>query len=57
LTGGGPGTSTQVISFTIYQRFFVQDSAGYGAAMSVFVMFLVAVVIGVAMTRQKARSQ
>ncbi len=57
LTGGGPGTSTQVISFTIYQRFFVQDSAGYGAAMSVFVMFLVALVIGVAMTRQKARTQ
>ncbi|MEV8468652.1 sugar ABC transporter permease [Fluviibacterium sp. DFM31] len=57
LTGGGPGTSTQVISFTIYQRFFVQDSAGYGAAMSVFVMFLVALVIGVAMTRQKAKSQ
>ncbi len=57
LTGGGPGTSTQVISFTIYQRFFVQDSAGYGAAMSVFVMFLVALVIGVAMTRQKARTR
>ncbi|MCR8723735.1 carbohydrate ABC transporter permease [Frigidibacter sp. ROC022] len=57
LTGGGPGTSTQVISFTIYQRFFVQDSAGYGAAMSIFVMFLVALVIGVAMTSQKARSR
>ncbi|WDR04233.1 sugar ABC transporter permease [Devosia algicola] len=56
LTGGGPGTSTQVISFTIYQRFFVQDNPGYGSAMSVMVMFAVTLIIGVAMTRQKAQS-
>jgi len=35
LTGGGPGTSTEVISFTIYRRFFTEDQAGYGAAMSI----------------------
>lgn len=56
LTGGGPGTSTQVISFTIYQRFFVQDNPGYGSAMSVTVIFFVTLIIGVAMTRQKAQT-
>ena len=56
LTGGGPGTSTEVISFTIYQRFFLQDDPGYGAAMSVTVIFAIACVIAVAMTAQKARS-
>ena len=57
LTGGGPGTSTQVISFTIYQRFFVQDNPGYGSAMSVSVMFIVTLIVAVAMTRQRAQSR
>ncbi len=48
LTGGGPGTATEVVSFTIYQRFFTEDRAGYGAAMSVAVMFLVALMLVVA---------
>lgn len=57
LTGGGPGTSTEVISFTIYQRFFVQDNPDYGAAMSVAVIFIIATVIAIAMTRQRSLSQ
>lgn len=57
LTGGGPGTATEVISFTIYQRFFIQDNPGYGSAMSVTVIFIVALIVGVAMTRQRAASQ
>ncbi|PVB62304.1 sugar ABC transporter permease [Labrenzia sp. 011] len=57
LTGGGPGTATEVISFTIYQRFFTQDNPGYGSAMSVTVIFIIAAVIAVAMTRQRSRSQ
>jgi len=40
LTSGGPGTSTEVVSLTIYRRFFVEDRAGSGAAMSI-VAFLV----------------
>ncbi len=35
LTSGGPGTATEVISLTIYRRFFIEDNAGYGAAMSI----------------------
>lgn len=57
LTGGGPGTSTEVISFTIYQRFFVQDNPDYGAAMSVAVIFIIATVIAIAMTRQRSLSK
>jgi multiple sugar transport system permease protein len=57
LTGGGPGTATEVISFTIYQRFFVQDNPGYGSAMSVTVIFIIATAIGIAMTHQRSRSQ
>lgn len=45
LTGGGPGTSTEVISFTLYQRFFTEDRAGYGSAMSVAVIFLISMLL------------
>ena len=49
LTSGGPGTATEVISFTIYQRFFLQDNPGYGSAISVTVIFSVALVIAIAL--------
>jgi len=35
LTQGGPGTATEVVSLSIYRRFFVEDHAGAGAAMSI----------------------
>jgi len=50
LTGGGPGTATEVISFTLYQRFFTEDRMGYGAAMSVAVIFLVSLLLVVALS-------
>jgi multiple sugar transport system permease protein len=53
LTGGGPGTATEVISFTIYQRFFVQDDAGYGAAMSVALIFVISMIIAINLTRRQ----
>lgn len=48
LTGGGPGTSTEVISFTIYRRFFTEDRPGYGAAISIITFAAVAILIFVA---------
>jgi multiple sugar transport system permease protein len=48
LTGGGPGTATEVVSFTIYQRFFTENRAGYGAAMSVAVIFLIFLMLAAA---------
>ena len=42
LTGGGPGTATEVVSYTIFRRFFTEGQTGYGAAMSVVVLFVLA---------------
>jgi multiple sugar transport system permease protein len=53
LTGGGPGTSTQVVSFTLYQRFFTEDRTGYGAAMSVMVIFVVALLLVLAFSARR----
>ncbi len=57
LTGGGPGSSTEVVSYTIYRTFFTQDQMGYGSAMSVAVLFLIALllVLGFAVSRFKGR--
>ncbi len=49
LTGGGPGTATEVISFTIYRRFFTEDRVGYGSAMSIVTLFVIALLIVSAM--------
>jgi multiple sugar transport system permease protein len=55
LTGGGPGTATEVVSFTIFRRFFTEDREGYGAAISVVVLFVLSLVIilGFAATRRR----
>jgi multiple sugar transport system permease protein len=53
LTGGGPGTSTEVLSFTLYQRFFRQDRTGYGASMSMAIIFLVSVLLVMALSARK----
>jgi multiple sugar transport system permease protein len=53
LTGGGPGTSTEVLSFTLYQRFFRQDRTGYGAAMSIMIIFLVCILLVMALSARK----
>jgi multiple sugar transport system permease protein len=45
LTSGGPGTATEVLSFTIYRRFFIEDQAGYGAALSVTTIAFIGVII------------
>ncbi|WP_372571653.1 carbohydrate ABC transporter permease [Ruegeria jejuensis] len=55
LTGGGPGTATEVISFTIYRRFFTEDQSGYGAAMSLATIAVVALLIVLAMRLSNRR--
>ena len=44
LTGGGPGTATEVVSYTIFRRFFTEGQTGYGSAMSVVVLFALVLV-------------
>jgi multiple sugar transport system permease protein len=53
LTSGGPGTATEVVSFTIYQRFFTEDRVGFGSAMSVAVIFLVSLILVLALSARK----
>ena len=50
LTSGGPGTSTEVLSFTLFQRFFTEDRVGYGSAMSVAVIFFVSILLVIALS-------
>lgn len=59
LTGGGPGSATEVISYTIYRTFFTQDRMGYGSAMSVAVLFAIGLLMVAALAaarRQGARA-
>ena len=55
LTGGGPGTATEVVSYTIFRRFFTEGQTGYGAAMSVVVLFALALafIVARAVTRRQ----
>jgi multiple sugar transport system permease protein len=57
LTGGGPGTATEVVSFTIFRRFFTEDREGYGSAISVIVLFLLALIIVLAIAPTRRRAQ
>jgi multiple sugar transport system permease protein len=57
LTGGGPGTATEVLSFTIYRRFFTEDRAGYGAAMSLATLAVIAVLLAGAGLAARRRGQ
>jgi multiple sugar transport system permease protein len=53
LTGGGPGTATEVLSFTIYQRFFTEDRIGYGAALSTATIFIIALLLILALASRR----
>jgi multiple sugar transport system permease protein len=55
LTGGGPGTATEVVSFTIYRRFFTEDRMGYGAMLSIVTLFAIALMIVAAMGVARGR--
>jgi multiple sugar transport system permease protein len=57
LTGGGPGTATEVLSFTIYRRFFTEDRVGYGSAISVVALFAITLLIVLALGAVRRRSE
>jgi multiple sugar transport system permease protein len=50
LTGGGPVTATEVLSFTLYQRFFTEDRAGYGSAMAIAIIFFCSLMLVAALS-------
>lgn len=41
LTGGGPGSSTEVLSLRLYRVFFEQNALGYGALLSVLTIAMI----------------
>jgi alpha-glucoside transport system permease protein len=45
MTGGGPGTSSRVIAFTMYEETFSNGRPGYGAAVAVIMLVLLLPVI------------
>lgn len=45
MTGGGPGTSSRVIAFTMYEETFQNGRPGYGAAVAVIMLVLIAPVM------------
>ncbi|MNP87127.1 sn-glycerol-3-phosphate transport system permease protein UgpA [compost metagenome] len=46
MTDGGPGRSTNVLVFRIYQEAFIHYRMGYAASMSV-VLFLIVMMISI----------
>jgi multiple sugar transport system permease protein len=45
LTGGGPGTATEVISLYIYKVYFVQSRLGYGALLALVTALIISVFV------------
>lgn len=43
LTGGGPGLSTTVINYYVYQQTIVYGNVGYGAALAVLLVIVMAI--------------
>jgi multiple sugar transport system permease protein len=57
LTGGGPGTSSELLSLHLYKVFFEQNQLGYGAMLSVFTIVGVMLLLGAARAAAKARAR
>ena len=57
LTQGGPGTATEVLSFTVFRVFFDDDREGFGSAMSmsIIIMVIALLLIGALATRRWGR--
>jgi multiple sugar transport system permease protein len=57
LTHGGPGTATEVLSYTVFRVFFDDDREGFGSAMSISIiaMVIALLVIGALATRRGGR--
>jgi ABC-type sugar transport systems, permease components len=47
LTRGGPGTSTLVPSYFVYQNFFEKAAVGYGSAISTIMTIVIIILAAV----------
>jgi multiple sugar transport system permease protein len=57
LTGGGPGTSSELLSLHLYKVFFEQNQLGYGAMLSVFTIVGVLLLLSLGRKVAAARPQ
>jgi len=57
LTGGGPGTASEVVSLYIYQVFFPQSRMGYGAFLSVVTIVVTIVFVSVYLRAARRRRE
>ncbi len=55
MTGGGPGLSTTVFNYYVYQVAFVYNNIGYGAALAVVLMLIMIVPLAVLFTLSQRR--
>jgi len=57
LTGGGPGTATEVLSYLLYNIGFSRLDFGQAAGLSVFIFAINLVLIGVSLRVSRARTE
>jgi multiple sugar transport system permease protein len=57
LTGGGPGTSSELLSLHLYKVFFEQNQLGYGAMLSIFTIVGVLLLLSAGRTLARARAR
>ena len=55
VTGGGPGTATEILNLYAYRKSFTELSMGYGSALAVALLVLTLVVSGVLFAIRRAR--
>jgi len=55
LTRGGPGTSTLVPSYYVYENFFTEAKVGYGSAIATIMAFIIIVLAAVFISFQSRR--
>ena len=56
LTGGGPGTSSELLSLHLFKVFFEQNQLGYGAMLSIFTIVGVLVLLAAGRTLAATRT-
>lgn len=56
MTGGGPGTSTETLSYLNWQAFLVNTNFGYGGAISVSLVVMALVIAGIYMRVLRPRT-
>ncbi len=55
VTGGGPGTATEILNLYAYRKSFTELSIGYGSTLAVALLILTVVISGVLFAIRRAR--